>query len=379
MQQGRRLTFIPAVDGLRALAIVMVMAHHAVIPHTWFDGARGSVDVFFVISGFLITSLVTNEFDKEGRVDLKRFYRRRAYRLLPAVTVMIVGVATYATIDHVFFDGARLKPTFMALFYAATYVTNWAWAFGANLPIQFIHLWTLAVEEQFYFIAPISLAIALPRVRRTTIIRSLFVLCGIGIVWRGVLVAQGAGHFRIRFGLDTHADALLLGCVLGLVFSSGMGGTLFDAAKWKRYVGTGMLALLAGMTFVDISSWKAEEFWAPAVWAVMGVIAVVSVIGQSEGLHVRILQTPFIQRIGKVSYALYLWHLPVQIYTAKYVGLGTPLWLRTAIAWVIAYVFAEISWRAIELPAQHLRQHRDRTKVLDITDPKYGDAKVATA
>jgi peptidoglycan/LPS O-acetylase OafA/YrhL len=367
----RRLTFIPAVDGLRALAIVMVMAHHAIIPHTWFDGARGSVDVFFVISGFLITSLVTNEFDKEGRVDLKRFYRRRAYRLLPAVTVMIIGVALYATVDHVFFDGAALRPTFLALFYAATYVTNWAWAFGAHLPIQFIHLWTLAVEEQFYFLAPISLAIALPRLRRTTIITSLLVLCAAGVAWRVFLVAQDADRWRVRFGLDTHADALLLGCVIGLIFSSGKGGRVFEDLPIKRYLGSGMLLALAAMTFVDIHTWAGQEAWAPSVWALMGVVAVVSVIGQSTGWHVRVLQTPFIQRIGKVSYALYLWHLPVQIYVAKIVGTDTPLWLRTAIAWAIAYGLAELSWRLVEAPAQHLRTRREQRRVLDLTEPRY--------
>lgn len=363
MGQPRRLKFIPAIDGLRALAIVMVMAHHAIEGRTWFDGARGSVDLFFVISGYLITSLVVNEFDKEGRVDLKRFYRRRAYRLFPAVTVMIIGVAVYATADKLFFDGARLRPTYMALFYAATYVSNWAWAFGANLPMQFVHLWTLAVEEQFYVIAPISLAIALPRVRRNTIITSLLVLCATGIAWRFFLVAHDAEKWRIRFGLDTHADSLLMGCVVGLMFSSGMGGRLFEASTLKRRVGTVILIAFGAMTFLDIHSWRGQEAWAPTVWAVMGVVAVVSVVGQPDGWHVRVLEQPFIQRIGKVSYALYLWHLPVQVYSARIMGYDRPLWLRTAIAWAISYGLAELSWRVVESPIQRLRTKREVARV----------------
>lgn len=341
----------------------MVMAHHAIVPHDWFDGARGSVDVFFVISGFLITSLVVNEFDQNGRVDLKRFYRRRAYRLLPAAMAAIIGFGIYATAyAYIRHDGPPWS-TYKALFYAAIYVSNWVWAFGSQLPIQFIHLWTLAVEEQFYFIAPISLAIALPRASRKAIITTLFALCAAGIVWRAVLFAGDAHPFRLRFGLDTHADALLVGSVLGLVFASGMGGRLFDPSPLKRRVGTVMLLAISGMTFIDIHRWTAQELWAPSVWALMGLVAVWSVINQPDGWHVRVLEKPWIQRIGKVSYALYLWHLPVQIYSARLIGVETNLVVRTAIAWAISYALAELSWRVIEAPAQHLRQKREQRAI----------------
>lgn len=349
----------------------MVMAHHAVLPHTWFDGARGSVDVFFAVSGFLITSLVVGEFDRTGRIDRKAFYRRRAVRLLPALGVFVVGIAAYASLLRIT-SGDSPIDTFRALGFAVFYVSNWAWAFGAHLPLQFVHLWTLAVEEQFYFVAPLALGLALPRFRRAAIIRVLAAIAVVGIAWRAYLFTDGATVERLRFGLDVHADSLLVGCMLGVAYASGLLPRVFAANKAKKWIGNGIVGAILAMTFLDMHAWPGQEWWAPAVWAVMAGVAVCSVVGQIDGAHVRFLESRVVQRIGKVSYGLYLWHLPAQLYVARALGADVPQVVRIAVAWAVAYVLAELSYRIIEMPAQEWRKRRDRARAAEDGSPVGG-------
>jgi peptidoglycan/LPS O-acetylase OafA/YrhL len=366
--EGRTLTFIPAVDGLRAIAIVMVMFHHADQPHTWFDGGRGGVDVFFVISGFLITSLLVNDFDRHGGLNLKRFYSRRAYRLLPAVAVMLVAVVGYASVTAKLAHHPLPRSTAWAAVLALLYVSNWAWAFGAKLPPLLVHLWSLAAEEQFYLLAPIAFALMLPRMTRRAI---LVALAGAGaslVAWRGVYYAAHA-HIRttlaisrLRFGLDMHADGLIIGCLIGLAFASGMAPRLFgseaSSVRAKQALGVAAILFLVAITFVDQHAWAGAEFWIPLVYALAGAAAVLSVIGVPDGLHIRVLTWPPIKRIGRISYALYLWHLPVEVFTYRAMGLQRPLVERVAVAWIISYALAEGSWWLVETQAQRIRDAR---------------------
>lgn len=353
----RKLGFVGGIEGLRAVAIFMVMLHHlAIRPHV-FDGGRGGVDVFFVISGFLISALLVNEFDRDGGLDLKRFYVRRAFRLIPAVLVMLVVVLAYATLraklDH--------HPTPTGLFeqagWAVLYVANWAQAFGTFAFAPLVHLWSLSVEEQFYFLAPIALAFTLPRFTRPRIVSFLVAIGAVGVVWRGVLVASDADKFRIRFGLDTHADGLVLGCILGVAFASGLFPTLFGPSRLKEMLGPGSLLLLAAITVFQ-QPWKYDEFIAPLLHAAAGGLAVWAVIGQERGLHVSVLNLAPVRRLGKVSYGMYLWHLPVEIYVWAAMGIDKPLWLRTVVAWSIAYALAEASYWLVESPMLRLAKTR---------------------
>lgn len=357
MSEGRKLNHIPAIDGLRAIAIVMVILHHAVAPRTWFDGGRGGVDIFMVLSGFLISSLLVNEYDRDDKVSMPAFYRRRAYRLLPAFIAMLGATLFYATLISVREHHGIPNPPFRAAIYALLYVSNWAWAFGASLPGYMIHLWSLAVEEQFYFVAPLAFALLLPRVSRPSIVRILMAVGALGVVWRAVLVASDAKVHRIDFGTDTHADGLIVGCILGVAFTSGLAPKLFEGRAEKRTWGLAALGLLLGIAVIDQHSWPGVATWRPLAYALVGALAIISVLGQDTGPHITFLTHKVMRRIGRVSYALYLWHLPVLYFFYRETD-GWPLIVKAGISTAISFALAELSWKLLEAPAQRIRDRR---------------------
>ncbi|HEY5988796.1 MAG TPA: acyltransferase, partial [Streptosporangiaceae bacterium] len=210
----------PGLDGVRALAVLAVMAFHEGIGAV--PGGFLGVDVFFVLSGYLITDLLTAHMDSHGRLDLRGFWTRRARRLLPALAVVLVTVtAAVAVIDSG--QLAALRPALMA---AATYSSNWYQAvhhvpyfasFGPPPPLQ--HLWSLAIEEQFYLLWPLILGVVLSRVRSR---RDRALVAWLGAVASAVIMAflyaPGEDPSRVYYGTDTHATALLIGAALALTW-----------------------------------------------------------------------------------------------------------------------------------------------------------------
>ncbi len=355
MTTPRKLTFIPALDGVRAIAIAMVVLHHT---FRQFEGGRAGVDVFFVLSGFLITSLIVNEFDAKQRISLKGFYRRRAYRLFPAAAFLLVVVLGYATVTNLASGDGLPKSVIKSAIFAVLYITNWGWAFGAHLAAPLVHLWSLAVEEQFYLLAPIALLLALPRFSRHAIIRGLFAVGLVGAAWRALLFAHDATLSRLRFGLDTHADGLIVGSMLGLAFASGLAPRLFNQAKAKEWAGLAALVGLGALSLSWYARWAGLEAWGPTMWAVLSAVVLCCVVGQSTGLHLKFLNLPPVRRLGKVSYALYLWHLPVLFYGVRALGADRSLWVTVPICWTLSYAMAEISFRFVETTAHRVRDRR---------------------
>ena len=226
MKQQRRRAGIPALDGVRAIAVALVLLSHGGIPGV--AGGFIGVDVFFVLSGFLITSLLLDELDFTGRIDLLGFWRRRAKRLLPALLLMVLAVAAVSALfppDAV----ARLRDDAVAAF---AWIANWSFIArqtdyftdgGTASPLQ--HTWSLGVEEQYYFVWPLLLiavaavlaAVARRRQRllmQNTMHLAVFALAAVGalasVVASVVMVSDGA-LTRVYFGTDTRAQALLIG------------------------------------------------------------------------------------------------------------------------------------------------------------------------
>jgi peptidoglycan/LPS O-acetylase OafA/YrhL len=322
---GRR----PALDGLRGLAILLVLLSHLLsLTHThgdrfWAVGSAG-VTVFFALSGFLITSLLIEEHAREGRVSLRRFYERRARRLFPALAVVIGAVAL---LQHVV--PVPLMPSLWAVF---LYVGNWVDAFGGNLGLL-NPTWSLAIEEQFYLVWPLVLLGSL-RWRRGPL---LVVVVGIVISTSERFVLWStAGGPRVYNGSDTQAATLLIGCLLALLAQRGL--REWNAPRWVVPL---TACALFGLVLVP-GPW-ASDVLVPTVVPWVSAVLIWLACSRPGGL----LASDWLRYLGRRSYAIYLWHLPV-------------LWVvleaadRNLVCGVLALLLtvgiAEGSWRLIESP-----------------------------
>jgi peptidoglycan/LPS O-acetylase OafA/YrhL len=205
------LGYRPALDGLRACAVLPVLMFHGGAPG--FGWGWVGVDLFFVLSGYLITRILLHEQAATGRIDLLGFYRRRALRLLPALALLCVAFLAYAAVIGIAWHGAR------EVFVVAFYVGNWTRAFGIGLPQYLGHTWSLAIEEQFYMLWPLLMIALAASARVKAALRLVCAMLVAVICWRILLHVSGAHPDRLYNGTDTRADALLIGAALALALA----------------------------------------------------------------------------------------------------------------------------------------------------------------
>jgi peptidoglycan/LPS O-acetylase OafA/YrhL len=356
---------IIGLDGLRAIAVTAVVVYH--LGGGWLPGGFLGVDLFFVISGFLITTLLLEEVGLRGRIDLGGFYLRRARRLLPALVLMLLGTALLVT--TVARDSAA--QFLRDLPGAALYVSNW-WALGQEQSyFELIgrgnmlgHLWSLAVEEQFYLLWPLMLTgLAWMAQRRGVARRPLVLAVALGgallsTVWMAVLasthgVPLEADPTRVYFGTDTHAMSILLGAALAAVWRPSHYARSIPLGARATLTGVGAAGLVVSAwlfgTVSEYTPWlyRGGFLLAAAVFAV--VIAAASHPGAPLG---RLLDNPSMRWIGERSYGIYLWHYPVFLVTRP--GIDVPwegLWFDLVrIAAVVGV--AELSYRYVETPVR---------------------------
>jgi peptidoglycan/LPS O-acetylase OafA/YrhL len=350
---------MPGVDGLRALAVLAVFVYHFHNGGGWLPGGFLGVDVFFVISGYLITSLLLSEYRKEGRVDLVRFWLRRARRLLPAVFVLIGVVMVLAP----FFDFGQLSTLRTDALASMGYVTNWALIFGHQSyfeafarPSLFRHLWSLAVEEQFYLLWPLAFAFCMTRFGH----RRLLVGVILGAIASSLLMAilfDPANPNRVFYGTDTRATPLLIGVALAFVWHP-------ERLKPK----TGLMAPIAlnaigafGLVMVMITFLTVHDydlslyhggFLLLSVWTALLVAALAHPAASSLG---RLVGNPALRWLGLRSYSFYLWHWPVLELTRPGidVSLHGPLLFFLQLA--ATTLLADLSYRYVEQPFRRAR------------------------
>lgn len=335
-----RLGHRPALDGLRGIAVLLVVAAHSV--PAWFPGfGTAGVTVFFVLSGFLITSLLLDEFDDTGRIHLRAFYWRRAARLFPALAVFVAVIVSL----QVFVARNFGHPSDAIA--VALYVGNWIPATGGTMG-GLDHTWSLAVEEQFYLLFPLCLVAIAGRVSRRTLLVVVTVGALASAALRVGLVLFGASADRVYNGTDTVACLLLTGCVTAIA-------TRLRPAKARPRLA---LALLAGVavTGLAVTETTGARTLYPLAVALAAAVALVSLL-DTESLTASWLVT-----VGRRSYGLYLWHFPLLMIVGEAldIGGGIPRWASAPFLLAASWGLTCLSWRYVEQPAQRWFRSRLR-------------------
>ncbi len=349
--------YLPGLDGVRALAVLGVLLYHADL--TWIRGGFLGVDVFFVLSGFLITSLLLEEFDRSGGISFKRFYLGRARRLLPALILLLAVVAIAAAFFYRDAAAQVRADTVASIFY----VNNWWYIFNDQSYFEFIgrppllkHLWSLAVEEQFYFIWPVIAFVAMRKAGRRGVRATALVMALASTIWL-VWLSSANGYpeyadpSRAYFGTDSHAMGLLIGAALATFWRPGRLPTKLPRGGPIILAGTGIAALLGVLWFFlfvgEFSPWMYRGGFLVLALVVALLIAMASHPGSPLG---RWMGTQPWKYIGQRSYGLYLWHWPIFMITRP--TLDTPLDGIPLLIFRLALTFgiAELSFRFVEMP-----------------------------
>jgi peptidoglycan/LPS O-acetylase OafA/YrhL len=360
LDRGRRageMGYLPGLDGVRALAVMGVLLYHGDL--TWMQGGFLGVDVFFVLSGFLITTLIVEEFNRSGRIDFKRFYLARARRLLPALLLMLVIVGMLAA--FIYRDSAA---SFRADALASMfYVTNWWYIFSDTSYFEAIgrppflaHLWSLAVEEQFYLLWPAVVWLLLRWRGRGAV---FYVALGGAVastLWMAFLAItngypQEADPSRAYFGSDSHIMGLLLGAALAMVWRPGRLSTRLTAGAKAVITTIGVVALLTVIWFF----WQVGEYsnfiYRGGFLVLSAVVCVLIAAASHPGAPFgRMLGAQPMRYIGQRSYGLYLYHWPIYVITRPEldIPLDGPALLGLRLG--LTFLVAEISYRYVEIP-----------------------------
>jgi peptidoglycan/LPS O-acetylase OafA/YrhL len=334
-----KLGYRPELDGLRAIAILLVLLAHA---FDWPKGGFIGVDMFFALSGFLITTLLLEEWMVHGSISLRHFYLRRYYRLFPALAVLIVVYVSYVLLFVNQGVGMRVRGAGFGL----AYIANWVQAFQRPFPDTEIgYLWTLGVEEQFYLIWPALLILLLRR--RLGLKGTAWVVLGmiVGlVVWKNFLISSGADPSRIYFGTDTRFDQLLVGCLAGTLYvlrPKERGGS-----RWLTLATIGAGLFLLYRVFKR-NPWT---FWTLRITltfvAIATVVVIYSCVTDSFPLLRRLLSARWLVFIGTISYSLYLWHVPADVLMRDVVQLRT--WQLAVTEFALTFAAACASYYLVE-------------------------------
>ena len=377
-QQRAHLRYIRGIDGLRAISVLAVLCyHHYVVGGSspgFLPGGFYGVEVFFVVSGYLITSLLLDERARSGSIDLKAFWFRRARRLLPALFTML-GVVVLFTLLFLRDNAiSELKSDVVA---AMTYTSNW-WQIIANRsyfeqagrPELLRHLWSLAIEEQFYLFWPLILGVALKKVGRA---RTPWLMIGVGLLSSAamaLLYTVGVKDTYLYYATPTRLSGLLLGSALAFFWTPrrvrgttgkyarmvlDAGGLFGLFILWWSFRGThdyDAIAFRGGFLIVDIAS----------------LLVIASVVHPRSDMN-RLLGLPLLVWIGLRSYGIYLWHFPIFAVTRLTdfdgaFGATPPGWLWFAIRLALTMGVAELSYRYVEVPirAGAIRRYMERVR-----------------
>lgn len=346
----KKRKYIKEIDGLRALAVIMVLAYHLKMPFAK-SGLLG-VTVFFVISGYLITGILINEIEESGGVDLKNFWLRRIRRLLPAVLSMaVVMIFVSAVVNRVVFTKGcndLLSAVFgynnwWQIFRKVSYFEN------AGAPSPFTHCWSLAIETQFYLIYPILLILLSKARNRGKVFAAVTaVLAMISVVLMGVLYSPDGDPSRVYYGTDTRAFSLLIGALAAIQKEYHIIKVKLRGKLWA-VIGSSSVLILIGMMML-ISSYSSFLYYGgQAIVSVLAAFVVYAVTVSRSLLNI-ILGSSILKWVGDRSYSIYLWHYPIIVLMS---GGKRAAWWIVILEVVLSVGAAELSYRFIETPVRH--------------------------
>jgi peptidoglycan/LPS O-acetylase OafA/YrhL len=313
MKAGTTKGYMPALDGMRGVCIIAVILHHADVPYAL--GGFLGVDGFFTLSGFLITSLLLQEYRTTGAIDFRAFYLRRALRLLPALFLLLGAVS----IGVLLLQPSQQSASANARGVAASlfYVANWVKISVGTPELVNLgvlgHTWSLAIEEQFYLLWPLLLIFLLRRSpKRLVYWLVVFILLSIAVRASLILAGTPPGAYRVYDGSDTRADSLLIGCLLATLLSSGQ-------VDWssKLAVQFSRVAVCVAIPIL-VYLWVFGDYYDPFFYmggftldAISVAFLIMHVRVVPNGIVARVLSYRWLVGVGIVSYGLYLWHWPI--------------------------------------------------------------------
>ncbi len=386
MNREQSLRYLPGLDGLRAVAVIAVILYHA--NKNWLSGGFLGVEVFFVISGYLITMLLINESQENGKINFRAFWMRRARRLLPALWTLLIGVTTYCALFERDTLGNLRGDVVAAFVYGFNWFQIWVGTsyFSAFGFVPLRHLWSLAVEEQFYLVWPVLIAVVLKVFgRRPLLLGTLFFAASIAVsIYVAKTFEPGANgsvletpdHYIALFGhAVSKVDFLFLGTLGrsgGLLIGSALAfwwkPSMFnnDHPTSERFIVSvvgwvGVLGLGAMLwTFHDVVEGGADggtSGYAPLFQGGFLLVGLASIAIIAAAVHphtllaTRVLGNPVLVYLGQRSYGLYLFHWPIFQFYRQFAGKGLNV-IEFVSLFALALIATEVSYRFIEMPVR---------------------------
>lgn len=352
-RHNARLPYFGGLDGLRALAVIGVLLYHAGLPVL---GGFLGVETFFVLSGFLITALLLAEWRENNQVDLVAFWRRRALRLLPALFLALAVSAAYTAIVLPN-EWAEFQSDMLA---SLGYIMNWhlVWSeqsyFDPTLrPPLLQHLWSLAVEEQFYLVWPLLFIVLIGLLQRKGLLVTVLGAAVASIVLMASLYEPGANPSRVYYGTDTRAGGLLIGAALALAWTPWKSPATHQKAAGIAWDVVGVLGL-GGLLWSYLYLFESHPLLYRGGFALVAIgtgLLIAATTHPSSRLLPTVLGSSPLRWIGARSYGLYLWHWPVFMATSTLEG-RTSEFVLLAIRLAIVLIIAMLSYRFVEVPVR---------------------------
>jgi len=363
LDRGRskgEMGYLPGLDGVRAVAIIGVLLYHAGLDPV--PGGFLGVDVFFVLSGFLITSLILEQFQRSGSIDFRKFYLGRARRLLPALFLMllVVGIAVVLVYQD---SAAQFRADALASIF---YVNNWWYIVAEHSYFEFTgrpamlnHLWSLAVEEQFYLIWPFIAFLILKRFSRSAL--GFVALTGavLSTIWMFIIAtSQGMPELtdpsRAYFGTDSHAMGLLIGAALATIWRPGRLPLQIAPTATRLLTGLGLGALTMLIGFYVFSSEFSPFLYRGGFLFLAFVVALLIALSTHPALPLGAwLGIAPLRYLGQRSYGIYLWHWPIFMVTRPNQDIALDGLSLFVLRIAITLGIAELSFRFVEMPIRH--------------------------